>query len=163
MVNPVTKNLTVQLENELTGEIIPIDQTASYINDYFANIGQDLFSKLPPANMLVPIDVNDVNEVPLDLDIFISKSDVVKLVKKINVDKSSGLEGINSVVLKDALLFLVNELVTIFRNSLKLGVFPESWSCGLLVPIPKKGNLISCNHILIHLDEILNWGNQNFL
>lgn len=143
LVNPVTKNLTVQLENELTGEVIPVDQTASYINNYFSNIGQELFSKLPPVGILTPDVEIDDDENLIGLDELICKDDVEKLVKKINVDKSSGLEGVNSRVLKDALLLLVEELTTIFRNSLREGIFPDSWSCGLLVPIPKKGNLKS--------------------
>ena len=33
LVNPVTKNLTIQLVNGITGEVILIDKTADFIND----------------------------------------------------------------------------------------------------------------------------------
>ena len=56
---------------------------------------------------------------------------------------TSGLTSINSSVFKDALLLLVKHLVAIFKNSLLEGKFPESWSTGILVPIPKKGDLHS--------------------
>ena len=144
LINPVTKNLTIQLTNELTGEIIPAEENASYINNYFSNIGQDLFSKLPPSGILFPDPVLDDPEDDNDdfnISEIINHDLVLSLIKKINVDKSSGLVGLNSKVLKDAMLFLSNEMTTIFRNSLNEGIFPVSWSCGLLVPIPKKGNL----------------------
>ena len=143
LVNPVTKNLIIQLTNDLTGEIIPIEETASYINNYFANIGSDLFSKLPPTGLLIPdpdLAAAD-DEDDLDLTALVSHDLVLSLIKKINIDKSCGLEGVNSKVLKDAMLHLCNEMVIIFRNSINEGIFPVSWSCGTLVPIPKKGNL----------------------
>ena len=143
LVNPVSKNLTIQLENELTGEKIAIEDTAEYINTYFANIGHDLFSKLPVSGIIIPDPVFDDDEEELDIDDLIDHDHVLSLIKKININKSCGLPGINSRVLKDALMFLSHELTIIFKNSIKEGIFPESWSSGLLVPIPKKGNLKS--------------------
>ena len=143
MVNPVTKNLTIQLENELTGEVIPIEETASHINNYYANIGQDLFSEMPVSGLDITDRAIDDNNVELDISELINNEVVRKLVSKINIDKSSGLEGVNSKVLKDTFMFLNNKITEIFTNSLKEGIFPASWSCGLLVPIPKKGNLKS--------------------
>ena len=112
LVNPTTKNLIIQLENELTGEIIPVDQTADYINNYFANIGHDLFSKLPQTGINIPDPVNQDDGDVLDLAEMIDSDIVAGLIKKINIDKSCGLTGINSKVLKDALSCLTNELTT---------------------------------------------------
>ena len=85
------------------------------------------------------LDAEDEDD--LDFNELISHDLVYALLQKINVDKSCGLDRINTRVLKDALLFLSHKMTIIFRNSLNEGIFPLSWSRGLLVPIPKKGNL----------------------
>ena len=131
----------IQLVNDITGAVIPKEETAAYINDYFANIGQDLFSKLPQTGLMIPDPVIDNDEEELDLEDIVNVDVVKQLVDKINIDKSCGLKDVNSRVVKDAMSCLIPEITLMFKNSLKLGVFPVSWSKGLLIPIPKKGNL----------------------
>ena len=57
------------------------------------------------------------------------------------ISKSSGLDNINSSVIKNAFEFLVPELTHLYNLSVTSAEFPDSWKKALVVPIPKKGNL----------------------
>ena len=96
LVNPVTKNLIIKLTNEITGEVVPVEETAAYINNYFANIGKNLYDQLPTLHGLpraAPVADNAVidDDEELDLSESINHEIVLGLIKKINVDKSCGL------------------------------------------------------------------------
>ena len=143
---------TQHIELEEGGLRVPDAETADYINKYFSTIGKVLYEELgaqnqhqqQPAQPQLDGDHAAQNEDTEDnfaLNDLINEETVRPLVLSINTDKSSGLTAINSKVLKDALLLLVGHLVTIFKNSLPEGIFPDSWATGILVPIPKKGDL----------------------
>ena len=56
------------------------------------------------------------------------------MIRSINVSKSSGLDNINSFIVKEAFEFLKTEITHMYN-------FPDEWKKALVVPIPKKGNL----------------------
>ena len=64
--------------------------------------------------------------------------DVIKLINKINVHKSSGLPNIRSNVQKDVFMSLADKITRIFNASLEKEIFPEEWKKGYVVPPPKK-------------------------
>ena len=65
---------------------------------------------------------------------------VYDFVKEINTCKSSGFSEISSVCLRDALIVLILQLSHIFKQSIKLGKFPDKWKVATIVPIFKGGN-----------------------
>ena len=91
---------------------------------------------------------NDSQEVPNPgapkiSQLIITDDMVDRVVKEIDVSKSSGFEGINSRVLRDAFEVISHQLTHIFNTSIEYGIFPNAWSLANLVPIPKSGNLNS--------------------
>ena len=68
-------------------------------------------------------------------------NEVFKLVKDINVSKSSGLHNISSFIVKEAFAVLVEEVTHLFNLSISSSKFPKAWKDALVIPIPKSGDL----------------------
>ena len=73
----------------------------------------------------------------------VSKAEVHRVVKEINVSKSSGLTNVSSFVIKEAFLAIIPEVTRMFNLSLETATFPDDWKRALVVPIPKTGDLTS--------------------
>ena len=67
--------------------------------------------------------------------------DVYKVVKDINISKSSGLDNISSFIIKEAFKILSPEVTYMYNLSVETSIFPSAWKEALIVPIPKSGNL----------------------
>ena len=66
---------------------------------------------------------------------------MLKIIKEINISKSSGLDNISSFIIKEAFEILLPEVTFMFNLSIRTSEFPEAWKQALVVPIPKSGNL----------------------
>ena len=123
----------------------------AYINDFFINIGSKIAEKNITAgnsvgnpgpvgpllhNQVVQFDQNDLFELEQ-----IKEVDVYKEVVNINIKKSSGLEEVNSRVMKEAFKALIPELTKIFNLSIQSTTVPNSWKSATVIPIPKTGDL----------------------
>ena len=71
---------------------------------------------------------------------FIPMTIVHKLVREIEICKSSGIPDLSAQMLKDAFLVLVPELTHLFNESIQQGVYPKAWRSGFITPIPKDGD-----------------------
>ena len=154
-------NLKISLTDPATNEQIPEADTADFINDYFINIGR----VTPPHNRQRNIrscrkrvntsytpknnrtnDTHPSNDQahapPWSISTF-TEEEVLKIVKDIDTNKSSGLQHISNTVLKSIFKILVEQITHIFNLSMKTGSFPNSWKQALVVPIPKTGDLSS--------------------
>ena len=124
------------------GETIGRDQVATYINDFFINVGKR--GKLPS-----PSEVLNTGSNPMIPTITgpqtgfdrILEREVLKVVKEINVSKSSGITNVSSYILKETFSVLLPELTALFNMSLCKAIFPDQWKEALVIPIPKVGNL----------------------
>ena len=67
--------------------------------------------------------------------------EVYKIVKSINVCKSSGLTNISSFVLKEVFLILIEQVTYMFKLAISSPIFPSDWKKALVIPIPKTRNL----------------------
>ena len=67
--------------------------------------------------------------------------DTYKIVAGITISKSSGLNNISSMIVKEAFKILTPEVIRMFNLSIETSSFPEAWKKGLVIPIPKSGNL----------------------
>ena len=115
---------------------------ASFINDYFINVGKvdtqlvDINSKVfmlgitPDPDVTAPYSLSEVSE-----------QEVLRVIKSINTQKSSGLENINSNVIKITFELFKPEVTFMYNLSIGTTQFPGSWKEALVIPIPKKGNL----------------------
>ena len=61
-------------------------------------------------------------------------------LRKININKSSGIDHISSRVIKEAFLATPHVLLHIMKLSIAFSVFPDRWKSATIVPIEKKPN-----------------------
>ena len=128
------KSEIIHLKNN-EGLEIPQDETASYINDFFTNIGPVLAKNYKEEWKYYGAEFNEIIN---DLDI--NEGIVFDLVRDIDISKSSGFDNISSRCLKDALSVLIPHLTHIFRKSIVSGICPKTWKIATIVPIFKNGN-----------------------
>ena len=120
------------------GVKLPKKQVADHINHYFVNIGK--VHNANPQTPSQPTGNNDDDEIKWSFS-ELTESDVFKVVRSINVSKSSGLENINSFVVKEVFSILISQITYLFNLTIKSSIFPETWKKALVIPIPKSGNL----------------------
>ena len=125
-----------------SGKKIEKSEVAHFINDYFINVGK---SDLPvdgssegSQGYLEP--GLDINADPVALTPFVGNK-VYRVVRDINVSKSSGLDNISSFIIKEVFGMMIPEVTYMFNLSVKQSIFPKAWKSALVVPIPKTGDL----------------------
>ena len=102
-------------------------------NDYF----EEQFSEASNYD----IDIDFSNDAINDIDF--SPSIVRKLLKNINVNKSTGPDDIHGKVLKNCRDSIAYPLSCIFKISYNIGQIPDEWKLANVVPIHKKGSKAS--------------------
>ena len=70
-------------------------------------------------------------------DVKFNRGELLLLIDNIDTTKSSGFQNISSKCLRDALSVLVSQLVNIFKQSYKMGIFPNDWKKATSVPLFK--------------------------
>ena len=73
-------------------------------------------------------------------DLVITKEAVRDKLNNLNINKSMGLDGIPSIILKTLSDELCQPLCKIFNKSLSEGIVPKEWKCAEVTSIFKKGN-----------------------
>ena len=115
-------------------------QTASYINDYYVEIGARLAAAFQGnGNLNVNLLV-----VPVDTVFSLKSLDMastVKLIGTIKTSKSSGIDHIRANVIKDVLIAKPVLLRCIVNLSLLSGSLPDVFKCACVIPLPKSGDL----------------------
>ena len=126
------QDITLTDENQVS---IKKDITANYMNEYFATIGTKLAQTFPAIT--IPVKTNFGNY----LENFVTNNEeMVKLIKEINVSKSSAINNLSSKILKDAFIFLSDKLTKIINLSLAQGIVPSSWKHAVVIPLHKGGS-----------------------
>ena len=127
--NSKSKTSHINLINENKEDIDP-DKVSDYINTFFTNIGPNLASKYSEKWRYYGLESDVIIE-----DVKFNKGDLLLLIDNIDISKSSGFQNISSKCLKDASSVLVTQLLYIFTQSYKLGIFPKSWKKATIVPL----------------------------
>ena len=142
LLNPKNKNPIYSLFDKDLQVNVPFDKTADFINNYFATIGPKLAN-----NMNLPYVTNN----PATDTIFsftpAKLEDVLKLIRKININKSSGVNNISSEVLKDTFLTLPYHLLHIVNLVIATSSFPDIWKEAIVTPLPKGGDQSDVNNL----------------
>ncbi|CAK1589721.1 unnamed protein product [Parnassius mnemosyne] len=73
-------------------------------------------------------------------EVLFTQRSVRKVLLSLDVNKSSGPDGVPPIVLKTCAPELAPVLTRLFRYSYSLGIVPNSWKTALVHPIPKKGD-----------------------
>ena len=131
----------ITLKHHTTGQDIRGDKVAGYINQYFSEVGNLLFEGLGSAPRVSKDIRPSCASHPVTPDTMIMCGEVLALVKKIETHKSSGIDNISALVLKDALIILAPQLTAIINLSLHSIKFPSAWATAKVVPLPKSGDL----------------------
>ena len=121
---------------EVKGSLVP-----EYINDFFSNIGGELFSTLRDIPQVSTSKEPTKSSYGVTPDSAVTYKEVLDLVKAIEVHKSSGIDDIQTTVLKDAFLILAPQLTSLINLSLHNIRFPREWAAAKVVPLPKSGNI----------------------
>ena len=113
-------------------------QVADHINEFFINVG-----KVASKSCRKDVGGRKQHEQRPGLEGFddVRSVEVFKVIKAINTSKSSGLENISSFIIKEAFSMLTSEVTYMYNLSLTTGIFPDKWKMGLVIPIPKTGDL----------------------
>ena len=109
---------------------------AGQFNDYFTNIGPSLNLKLQDTN-IDPMHYLGGNYVH---SLFFSPTDVSEvncLLNEINVNKSTGPDGLHPAVIKSVAQHISPILVHIFNNSMATGIIPKALKVAQITPIYK--------------------------
>ena len=120
----------------------PVDICNAF-NEYFCTVGEKLVKQLPIgssnfSNFLSP---------PVRNSIFvdsISHFELINVINSLKNQKSCGIDGFNSQLIKKNKFLLCDPLLYIYNLSLRYGVVPSKMKIAKVIPIFKKGN----EHIL---------------
>ena len=96
---------------------------ANQFNDYFANVGSELASKIPQVSR----DANQskiVESATFDF-VSVTEDQVLKTLMGMKNKKSVGLDGISMHILKMSTPVIIPSLTHLFNKSLAEGVFPS--------------------------------------
>ena len=134
-----TDAVTYRLLNLDTNELVLCGEEADYINNFYIDVG----AKVHHSNVILdsyPVDSIPHNGNVLEFDPF-TIDEIIKLATNIEIDKSSGIPEFNSRIFKDVLQSLPGVFCKMYNKSITEGIFPNNWSSGLVIPIPKSGSL----------------------
>ena len=130
-------------------EKLKIDGIAEYRGEeiveefarYFSTIGEKYATRMNSSKR--PID-SYISSIPNhNSSIFLepcTEQEVSKLIKSLKPKKSSGIDNVDNIILKELEDYLTAPLMLIFNNSLETGIFPEKMKIAKVVPLHKAKN-----------------------
>ena len=90
------------------------------------------------------------NEIPetivLQLDCEFSQSEVLKAIKSLKRGKSTGADQLFPEIFIEGAEILSPILCKLFNFMYDKALYPDAWTRGTIVPVPKKGNLSDVNN-----------------
>ena len=72
--------------------------------------------------------------------LIIKKDDILKIIRKLNVNKAHGHGDISVRMLKICDSVITGPLSIIFKNCIDCGVFPNTWKMSRIIPAHKKND-----------------------
>lgn len=73
-------------------------------------------------------------------DYFISHEFVFTELRRLKIRSAPGVDGLTSGILREVAPSITPALVVLFNRSIREELFPSSWKCANVVPIPKAGD-----------------------
>ena len=114
------------------------------LNSHFISIGEKLAAEIPSFSLQPESFINRTNKT------FTLKApsinETIKLLRKINERKATGLDKIPCKLLKMAANIVAPSLSQIFDKSIHSGIFPADWKLARVSPIFKKGDKTDRNN-----------------
>ena len=124
------------------GTLIENDKNAANeINNFFVNVGPNLAKDVKDPWKYSGTECDNVVE-----DITTNRDEVMKLLKAVDISKSSAISDLASKILKPALITLVDQLTHILNSSFSTNNFPSEWKLATVVRLPKDGDFSQCTN-----------------
>ena len=131
----------INLINGLGETILP-ENTAEFINSFFANIGPELAQQhqLPWEfrGERCEEDMPDVN---------FTDEQIIKCVQDIDTSKSSAIEYLPTHIFKRAVLHNPSRFIKIINLCVETCAIPGSWKIATVTPLPKGGDATSVSNL----------------
>jgi hypothetical protein len=144
VINPRTKT---EHQLKVGNDLIQDDYTvAKVFNDFFVSKVEGLRNSIDAKGLPDPLsEAKSGSNTPFVLKT-VTEGQVVKAIEKLKNKSSTGLDDINSMVLKAGGEVLAYPLCYIINTSITSGRFPGRWKEAKLIPIHKKGNTQEVNN-----------------
>jgi hypothetical protein len=113
-------------------------EIANVINRFFANIGNTLAANITPPTDFVPPEIVPT-ENPFTMQL-IDTEFVKKELGSMDINKSTGMDGIPSRLLKAGSSEICRALTHIFNRTVVTGTIPSEWKTARVTPIFKDGD-----------------------
>ena len=112
---------------------------ANSLNKHFNSIGHKLASKIKPVSKENIVNLPE----PPENSIYMfktSEEEIRKLIDNLKSNKATGLDGINSYIIKISAITIIPTLVLLFIACLAIGSFPDALKIACIVPLYKEGD-----------------------
>ena len=112
-------------------------EKATLLNSYFSSCFNNA---QPPLNMS---DYNELNQSDQDScpdQLLCIEDDILEMLLSLDTTKSSGLDGISAMMLKQTAVSIAPGITKLMNKSIRSGKFPTAWKMSSVVPIPKGSN-----------------------
>ena len=121
--------------------------------DIFSNYFKSVFIDEPPGDIPTIHTRFVEQEMP---PLLITKDMVAKVLKKLKIDKSPGLDQIHPIMLKELADKVADGLAILFNKSLRVKQIPNIWKKARVTAIHKKKNKkLACNYRPVSLTSIV--------
>jgi hypothetical protein len=138
IISPRTKT---ELKLKVGSDVIQDESTvAEVFNDYFVTKVEDLRRKIDATNLPDPLSKAKPGSHSQFILKTVSEHQVLEAINRLKNKASTGLDQVNSRVLKAGGSVLVLPLWFIINSSISSGKFPKRWKQSKLVPLHKKGD-----------------------
>ena len=120
-------------------------ETAEVLNSFFqSTFTQERLDEIPVFPIRSPrgIGLADIN---------VKEEIVLDRLSKLKPFKAPGPDGIHSYILRECSSSICKPLCMLFNQSLQCGQLPHDWKCANVIPVFKKGSLVSL--LLITIDQ----------
>ena len=113
------------------------NEKANYFNDFFVNQ-----CSLINNHSKLPLNRDSITASLLS-SVSIKESEILSILKSLDANKAHGHDDISIRMLKLSSKSILKPLKVLFENFLRTGIFPDQSKKANIVPIHKKGDMIS--------------------
>ena len=110
---------------------------------------KEILNRDTPSNPITIADVEELNLGEVINEIATNEptlDEVKKAVKKLKNGKAPGIDNITAELLKTEIEFSSSKIQEILAKVWRFETIPEAWRRGLIIKLPKKGNLKDCKN-----------------
>ena len=116
-------------------EIVSDKLAADVMNTYYVNMGPSLAEKFKDGWYASSF-FDSLNVVQFSF-YFVTIDTMIKVIKSLPINKSSGVQNLSTRLLRDGFLYMITEITHLINECLRLSIMPTNWKVGIVTPMPK--------------------------